>query len=261
MTHWISAPHEVLPELAAAFITDRGWQAAGKRGRFTLVLAGGNTPRDIYRKLAEGVSEERYRELGYTLPKEFRRSHRNPEAIMLPWSQTQLFMSDERYLPPSHPQSNYGMIRETLLRHTCIKPENIHRMPTASGDPDADARQYEKGLATHLDLILLGLGDDGHTASLFPDDSEALKELQRRVIAINAPNGNPPGIRLTLTLPAINKAANVIFLIPSSRYELARSISNGEKPELPAGKVKPGIGDVWWFVEWNDGKVQLAEAK
>ena len=273
MTHWITAPHEALLDRAVAFITDMAYQAVAERGRFTLVLSGGNTPKPLYLKLASGISTERYLELGYTLPEEAQRSTRKPESIMLPWAQTMLFQVDERYLPPSHPDSNYGMIHETLLRHLCVKPENIFRMSTESGNPDEDARRYAETLLNSVsnaggnqtiqqrplfDLILLGLGDDGHTASLFPGDQAALEEQTRCVIAVNAPNGKPPGIRLTLTLPVINEAANVLFLIPPSRYELALSISNGEKPESPAGMVKPRSGGVWWFVE---GVNEKAESK
>jgi 6-phosphogluconolactonase len=277
MTHWITAPHEVLLEKAVAFITDLAYRALTERGRFTLVLSGGNTPRALHRKLAEGITKARYRELGYTLPQEVRRCPRNPDAITLPWAHTLLFQGDERYLPPSHPESNYGMARETLIRHICVKPANIHRMPTESGDPEADARRYEQLLRglfrksgtffnsssyasttaaieerpqpPSFDLILLGLGDDAHTASLFPGDEKSLDEKERWVIAVDAPNGKPPGMRLTLTLPVINEARNVLFLIPPSRHDLARAISNGEKPESPAGMVNPRSGDVWWFVE------------
>ena len=261
MTHWITAPHEALLEQAAAFIIDTAYHAVAERGRFTLVLSGGNTPRALHKQLARGISEQRYLELGYTLPQEVRHCPRNPEAITLPWAHTLLFMGDERYLPPSHPDSNYGMARETLIRHVCFKPANIHKMPTESGDPEADARRYELLLRSlfrkhasddappSFDLIHLGLGDDAHTASLFPGNEKALDEKKRWVIAVNAPNGKPPGMRLTLTLPVINEAANVLFLIPPSRHDLARTISNGERPDLPAGMVKPKSGDVWWFVE------------
>lgn len=261
MTNWISAPHDELLEKAVAFITDLAYRAVAERGRFTLVLSGGKTPAALYLKLARGIKEERYLELGYTLPEEPRRPTRDPESIMLPWLQTLLFQGDERYLPVSHPDSNYGMARKTLIRYTCVKPGNIHRMPTESGAPEADAKRYEsliRGLfhkressetPPSFDLILLGLGDDGHTASLMPDDKAALEEKERWVIAVDAPNGKPPGMRLTLTLPVINEAKTVLFLVPPPRYELAHSISNGEKPELPSGMVKPRSGDVWWFVE------------
>ena len=263
MTHWINAPHEALLERVAAFITDTANRAVAERGRFTLVLAGGNTPRALHGKLSRGISEERYQELGYTLPGEARRCPGSPEAITLPWSHTLIFLGDERYLPPNHPDSNFGMVRETLISKVCIKPENIHRMPTESGNPEEDARRYEtllmglfrkRNAATGdapppFDLILLGLGDDGHTASLFPDDRAALDERSRWVIAVDAPNGKPPGMRLTMTLPVINEASNVLFLIPSSRHDLARSIFEGERPDLPAGMVRPGHGEVWWFVE------------
>ncbi|AOS84466.1 6-phosphogluconolactonase [Chlorobaculum limnaeum] len=268
MTHWITAPLDALLEKAVAFITDAAYRAVAERGRFTLVLSGGNTPRALHKQLARGISEKRYLELGYKLPADVRRCTRDPEKIVPPWAHTLLFQGDERYVPPSHPDSNYGMARETLLRQVCVKPANIHRMPTESGNPAEDARRYEsllRGLfrkrgsdetaPPSFDLILLGLGDDGHTASLMPGDRKALDEKEHWVIAVNAPNGKPPGTRLTLTLPVINEAANVLFLIPSSRYDLARSISNSEKPELPAGMVKPWRGDVWWFVE-GEGRIQ-----
>ncbi len=261
MTHWISAPHDELLEQAVAFITDLAYRAVAERGRFTLVLSGGKTPAALYLQLARGIKAERYLKLGYTLPEEVRRPVRDPESIILPWPQTLLFQGDERYLPVSHPNSNYGMARKTLIRYTCIKAANIHRMPTESGDPKADTQRYEallRGLfhkrgsdeaPPSFDLILLGLGDDGHTASLMPSDKPALAEKERWVIAVEAPNGKPPGTRLTLTLPVINEAKNVLFLVPPSRKDLARSISNGERPELPSGMVKPRTGDVWWFVE------------
>lgn len=261
MTHWITAPLDALLEKAVAFITDAAYRAVAERGRFTLVLSGGNTPRELHKKLARGISEQRYLELGYKLPDDPRRCTRAPEKIVPPWAHILLFQGDERYLPPIHPDSNYGMARETLIRNVCVKPANIHRMPTESGDPEADAQRYEsllRGLfhkrgsdeaPPSFDLILLGLGDDGHTASLMPDDKPALDEKERWVIAVDAPNGKPPGMRLTLTLPVINEARTVLFLVPLSRHELARSISNGERPELPSGMVKPRNGDVWWFVE------------
>ncbi|UWX57285.1 6-phosphogluconolactonase [Chlorobaculum sp. MV4-Y] len=261
MAHWISEPLDALLEKAVAFITDTAYQAVAERGRFTLVLSGGNTPRALHKQLAKGIREERYLELGYKLPADVRRCTRDPEVIVPPWAHTLLFQGDERYLPPSHPDSNYGMARETLIRNICVKASNIHRMPTESGNPQADARSYEsllRGLfrkhasddaPPSFDLILLGLGDDGHTASLFPGDHKSLDEKERWVIAIDAPNGKPPGMRLTLTLPVINEARNALFLIPPSRYDFARSISNGERPELPAGMVRPRSGNVWWFVE------------
>lgn len=263
MTHWISEPLDALLEKTVAFITDTAYRAVAERGRFTLVLSGGNTPRALHEQLANGIREERYLELGYKLPEEVRRCTRDPERIVPPWAHTLLFQGDERYLPPSHPDSNYGMARQTLIRNVCVKPSNIHRMPTESGDPEEDARQYEAllrglfhkrgsdDLPPSFDLILLGLGDDGHTASLMPGDRKALDEKERWVIAVDAPNGKPPGTRLTLTLPVINEAKAALFLVPPTRYKLARSISNGERPELPSGMVRPRNGEVWWFVEGN----------
>ncbi len=259
---WITGSTGEVAEQAAALVTDAAYRALEARGRFTLALAGGSTPAGLYGLLSRGVPESTLAGYGYEVPRGARRSPADPGRITLPWLHTLLFQGDERYLPPTHPDSNFGMARESLIRHSCLPPKNILKMPVESGDADADAARYEqllKGLFREpeaytkegwpvFDLVMLGLGEDGHTASLFPGDREALGEASRWCIAVDAPQGNPPGTRLTLTLPVINAADAVIFLVPASRHGLARSIFEGQRPDLPAGMVRPRVGGLWWFV-------------
>ncbi|NTU69051.1 MAG: 6-phosphogluconolactonase [Chlorobiaceae bacterium] len=258
---WITGSEQEVVEKAAAFVTRATYRAVEARGRFTLVLAGGSTPRPLYELLARGIPESRLAEPGCNVPPDARRSPADPELVILPWRHTLLFQGDERYVPATHPDSNFRMARESLIRHIRIPPEHIVRMPVESGDAADDAQRYEALLRSlfrkpgecskegypKFDLVMLGLGDDGHTASLFPGDRKALEETSRWVIAVDAPNGNPPGTRLTLTLPVINEAACVMFLVPAKRYHLALSIHKGLHPELPAGMVRPHQGRLHWF--------------
>ncbi len=239
---WVSGSEEQVAEQAAAFITAEACRAVAARGCFSLVLAGGTTPRRLYELLAGRARET----VGATLP----------------WRQTFLFQGDERYVPSTHPDSNYGMARETLLMHIGIPPQQIVRMPVDSGDATEDARRYESMLRDVFrkpgwrsergfpvfDLVMLGLGDDGHTASLFPGNREALEEDVRWTIPVDAPDARPPGSRLTMTLPVINNAESAMFLVPSGRYGLAWSIHTGQRPDLPAGMVRPRSGKLFWFV-------------
>ena len=262
MKDWITGEEEHVIEMAAAFITATAYRSVADRGRFNLVLAGGNTPRKLYRKLDTGIDAKHLPDFGYTPPRSGNAEAPNPAGVTLPWRNTVIFQGDERYVPVNHPDSNYGMARELFIRQRCMPPGNIFRMPVESGDPAEDALRYETMLRGHFrlgraenreefprfDLVILGLGSDGHTASLFPADKRALEEKKRWVINVDAPEANPPGVRLTLTLPAINHASNVMFLVPANRFALARSIRDGERPELPAGMVKPLNGNTLWFV-------------
>jgi len=262
MNSWITGNEETLADRAAGFIMAAAYRAVAERGRFTLVLSGGSTPKRLYEKLAGGLREELFEKLGYDLPDRVNRSVQDPESITLPWPETFLFQGDERYVPTNHPDSNYGMVRESLMRHACVRRDNVFVMPVESGVPDEDALRYEELLRSFFrkkesearsgfptfDLVLLGIGDDGHTASLFPEDTKALGELEKWVIAVDAPWATPPCTRLTLTLPVINHARAVMFLVPAERYDLAFSIHEGSRPDLPAGMVRPVNGDSVWFV-------------
>ena len=160
-------------------------------GTCSIVLAGGNTPRALYRLLAS----------------EFR--------SQVPWGNVQLFWGDERYVPPEDFRSNYRSAKEALLDHVPCPAANIHPMPTHFPSADAAARDYERTLRNHFveewprfDIVLLGLGDDGHTASLFPG-ALALAERTRWVVAAQAPV--EPHVRLTLTLPVVFYSSSPFF--------------------------------------------------
>src|ERR1043166_2656955 len=167
-----------------------------RHGKCSGALSGGSTPQTFYRLLASQYCDQ------------------------IPWAQVHVFWADERYVPITDRDSNYRMARVNLLDHVPCPPTNIHPMPTQFTDPNAAARDYEATLRSyfgtdwpHFDLILLGLGKEGHTASLFPK-SPALAETVHSVVAVEAP-ADPPS-RLTLTLPVINRADNVYFLVTGS---------------------------------------------
>jgi 6-phosphogluconolactonase len=166
-----------------------------------------------------------------------------------------LFWGDERSVPSDDPASNYGLAHQSLLAHVSIPSENIHRM---QGELKASvaARTYEEtlqdyfcGPRTRFDLVLLGLGDDGHTASLFPG-SAALEETERLAVAIEAYYQGRPSRRVTLTLPAINTARQVWFLVTgSAKAYIVRLVLEGPGGDLPAQKVCPAAGQLTWFLD------------
>ncbi|MBC6936581.1 MAG: 6-phosphogluconolactonase [Chloroflexi bacterium] len=201
--------------------------AVAARRHFYFALSGGSTPRLLYERLASETAFERDW-----------------------WRHTHIFWGDERCLPPTHPDSNYHMARAALLDHVPIPPENIHRM-AGEREPEQAAADYEVELerafggAPRFDLILLGMGRDGHTASLFPH-TPALRERTRRAVANFYAPVEPPW-RITLTLPVIN-AAGVIFLVSGAdKAETLRQVLEGEyKPDdLPAQLVRPAGGSLW----------------
>ncbi len=202
--------------------------ALHERPLFSMALAGGSTPREIYRRLA--ASDE------------------------LDWSRIQVFWGDERAVPPDDPNSNYRMAREALLDHVAIPPAQVHRMPAERDDLDDAARTYERrlvevlGSPPRLDLVLLGLGTDAHTASLFPGEA-AVREQTRLVLSTPAPVIAP---RLTLTPPALNAARHVLFLVTGyeKRQALRRVWDGPREPDVvPAQVVEPPDGDVIWLID------------
>ena len=201
--------------------------AIASQGRFTVALSGGSTPQLLYEQLV-------------TQPIE--------------WQHVHIFWGDERCVPPDHPDSNYGMAQRTLLSHIDIPAQNVHRLH-GEIDPVQAAQHYEAelravfGTRPRFDLILLGMGTDAHTASLFPG-TPALHERQRWVVAqyVDQLRAN----RLTLTPPIINDAANVIFLIAGSDKAAAlRSVWHGphDPDRFPAQSVMPTTGHVTWLVD------------
>ena len=167
-----------------------------------------------------------------------------------------VFWGDERYVSPDDPDSNYRMARETLLDHVPCPAANVHPMPTHFPSPADAARDYERTLrnyfgndSSHFDLILLGLGEEGHTASLFPG-SPALEEQTRWVVAVKAPAAPP--LRLTLTLPALTRAANIYVLVTgSTKARALHDVLTGvpEPDTHPAAGVRFTEGRVIWWVD------------
>jgi 6-phosphogluconolactonase len=202
-----------------------------QKKQVSLVLAGGGTPRALYKMLAE--------------------SHND-----LPWGNVQFYFGDERYVPHDHIHSNFRMARETLFEPLLIPEKNIFPMPTAFADPQDAAYNYESILKSQFvspwpqfDLLLLGIGDDGHTASLFPS-TKALAEREKLVAVGHAPK--EPQTRLTLTIPVLNRARRVIFVaIGADKAEVVKQAVKGpgEIPSCPAGLVRPVDGIVEWWLD------------
>jgi len=222
-----------LATAAAQAIASIAKEAVASGGRFTIALSGGGTPRETYMRLA-----------------------RPPHGEAMPWNRTFVFFGDERCVPPDHPQSNYRMARETLLDHVPIPPDHVFPV-IDTGDGDAAALAYARTLAEvfglrrgelpRFDVILLGLGVDGHTGSLFPG-SPVLKEGFRPVVAVHAAAAAIP-VRITLTYPVLNNAANVIFLVAGAeKAKVVRAVVK-ERALLPAGLVSPSNGHLVWMLD------------
>ena len=218
---------------AADFVSQVAGESVQNRGEFSVALSGGSTPRRLYEIL--GSHGDRH----------------------LPWPRTQLFWSDERCVPPDDPQSNYRMVREALSA-VPIPPLNVHRM-RGEDPPEEAAREYENELRQsfrmgskdlpRFDLILLGLGEDGHTASLFPGNP-VLEDATHLVAAPYVEKLK--AYRLTLTLPVLNNAANVAFLVAGAgKGAILKRVleEESEADLLPAQRVRPSHGRLWWFVD------------
>jgi 6-phosphogluconolactonase len=214
---------------AANFIVDLAHKALAERNEFRIALSGGNTPRPVYSEVARMGRD-------------------------LPWERVPITFGDERCVPPDDEQSNYRMARETLFVPAAIPAKSILRM-RGEIEPQIAAQEYQDDvdlLATQRgeqiyrhDLILLGLGDDGHTASLFPETA-ALNETTRRVAANFVPKLN--AWRLTFTFPLINHARHVCFLANATKNaELIDSVIKGD-PKFPASRVNPTAGSLTWIL-------------
>jgi 6-phosphogluconolactonase len=211
---------------AVTLIQKTGRQAIARSGLFRLGLAGGNTPRAVYAALAL-----------------------EPEA--LPWDRVQITFGDERCVRPDHADSNYRMAHESLLSRVPIPEGNVFRIrgeiPHEEAALECEARlaavaaQFGEHRYEH-DLLLLGLGEDGHTASLFPG-SPALQETERNVIPATGPK--PPPQRITFTFPLINASKLVVFLLNDPKKEAI--LQGALQGEFPSGKVAPVHGAVLWL--------------
>jgi 6-phosphogluconolactonase len=228
--HVVLRTAEALAEDAAQRFAQAANDAGQSHGEFVVALSGGATPRSMYARLAAP-----------------------PHLSSIPWSLMQVLWSDERCVPPDHAASNYRMAREALLDHVPIPPENVHRI-RGEDDPALAAQAYERTLRTvlrggRIDLVLLGLGEDGHTASLFPG-------------AVAAPEGDPWVVaryhtagsmwRVTLTPVVINAAAEVLFLVSGeTKAAIVRRVLEGPRlpQQLPAHLIAPANGRMLWLLD------------
>ncbi|ANV83790.1 6-phosphogluconolactonase [Picosynechococcus sp. PCC 7003] len=219
------------PELikrALRIVMGRIEEAIALRGVCTIALAGGSTPKPLYEKLAEQS---------------------------LPWAQLHIFWGDERYVPADHPDSNQRMARLAWLNQVPIPEDNIHPMPTEAADPQQDAAAYDATLRNFFgdrpwpsfDIVLLGMGDDGHTASLFPQT--AALTVGDRLITVGEKQGEP---RLTFTVPLINAAHSIIFLVAgANKQEALQKIfhSDADGCAYPSKLINPDHGVLWWLLD------------
>jgi len=228
---------EAVSRAAAEEFVRRASDAIAARGRFTVALSGGSTPKRLYELLAEPALRSQ-----------------------ADWGRVELFWGDERCVPPDDAASNYHMAREAMLSRLPIPPGRVHRMEAERPDRDAAARDYQTVIARTFghdadgpppafDFILLGMGPDGHTASLFPETA-ALDETARWVVVNQAPK--PPADRLTLTYPVLNAAYEVLFLVAGADKAgvLAEVLEGPPDPKrLPSQGVRPDNGRLVWFVD------------
>lgn len=199
--------------------------AVAEHGRCAIALAGGSTPKPLYEALAK---------------------------LDLPWSNLHIFWGDERYVPIDHPDSNAGMAKAAWLDQVAIPPTQIHIMPTHFEQPKEAAEAYEKllkdvlGYQPTFDIVLLGMGDDGHTLSLFPH-TEAAK-VSDRLVTVGEKGGDP---RITLTAPLVNQSRCVMFLVSGSNKQPALKAvfsPNADDLAYPSRKIRPQ-GELWWLLD------------
>lgn len=221
----------------AAFIASVSERAILANGRFIMALSGGSTPKTLYQTLASPEWKTRFE-----------------------WQKIHFLFGDERCVPPDHQDSNFNMAQASLFHPLAIPPNHIFRMKGEGEDPSLVAREYEQTVRQltqtqppaipRIDLVLLGLGDDGHTASLFPGTS-ALQETKKIVTIGQAPTGIRS--RLTLTLGVLNQAAMVLFLVTGKgKADMVRRIlepTYEEDRSLPAAQITPGSGQLVWMLD------------
>ncbi len=223
----------VLATEAGRFIVRSLQTAIADHGHATMVLSGGKTPRAVYEQLPSLARESN-----------------------LEWKRVDVFWGDERSVPPDHPESNFLMAKESLLRHIEIPGRNIHRIMSEHPPADAAMRYAEEigrffglkeGEVPSFDLLLLGLGQDGHIASIFPG-SAAETEDKKLVAAVYGEN--MPVERITLTLPVLNRAASICMLVSGEEKAKALKAAFDEgEPVLPVHRLRPLHGTIHWFVD------------
>lgn len=237
----IAPSRQAFADAGAAEFARRAREAVEGHGRFCVALAGGTTPRSVYARVADRQS---------------------PYRAQIHWARTWVLFGDERLVAPDSTESNFRMAAETLLRHVPIPEEQIHRIRGESPDPERAAEEYEEilrdvfrlgpGERPRFDLVLLGMGADGHTASIFPD-SPAQRETSRLATAVRHAKGPA---RITLTLPVLNNAAAVLFLVSGKeKADTARRILAGAS-DLPAAQIRPERGELLWLLDSDAASAQ-----
>ena len=224
---------EILSRHAANIFVEQAEKVIAERGRCLVALNGGNTPTRLFQLLASDCREK------------------------VDWSKTHIFWGDERCVPPDDPGSSYGQAREALLSHVSIPDSNIHRLDT-SFPPAEAAKDYAHTLKQfaappfafpRFDLVYLGMGEDGHTASLFPGSPVQVTES---VIPVTANYQDRPANRVTMTQLIFNQASTVVFMATGEKKAntLAEVLSDSYNPELlPAQRIDPKDGQLIWLVD------------
>lgn len=225
---------DTLSQEAARYVVRVASESITTHGRFTLALAGGSTPKKLYGLLAS----EPYRD-------------------QIDWALTEIFWSDERSVPPDNEESNYHLAQEALLSKVPISAVQIHRMPADAEDREQASLTYiqeiQRVFGTNgipsFDLIQLGMGPEGHTASLFPHQA-SLHEQSRLIMPVTVPKPPPP--RLTFTPPLLNAATHVLFLVAGQdKADALQAVLEGEynPDEYPAQIIRPTQGEVTWMLD------------
>jgi 6-phosphogluconolactonase len=214
-----------------------------RSGRFAAAISGGSTPRGVHRMLA-----------------------RQPYKSEILWDRVHLFWVDERLVSAKHPASNYGAAKKDFLTAVSIPAEQVHPMTSFEPPPEAAAdyrRKLEAGFEgsadrlPRFDLVFLGIGQDGHTASIFPRDTAA-EATDLPVIAVKG--GNPNVFRLTLSIPVLNRAACIVFIVSGKRKaQVTKKLLTGKAPQLPAERILPANGRLIWLLDQDAaGALDLA---
>ena len=234
MSVLIYPDNDALSHAAARHIVQIANESIVTHGRFTLALSGGSTPKTLYSLLGS-----------------------EPYRSQISWALVEIFWSDERCVPPESAESNFRLAQETLLQAIPLPPTQIHRMPADEPDRDAASQAYsleiQKVFGTNrvpsFDLLHLGMGPEGHTASLFPHQP-SLHEQERLVMPVTVPKPPPP--RLTFTPPLLNAAIHVLFLVTGAdKAEALQAVLEGpyQPDEYPAQIVRPTKGEVTWIID------------
>src|SRR5580765_6804302 len=245
----ILADANAIAQTAAAEFLEAAKEAVREKGSFSVALSGGSTPKALYGLLMN-----------------------NPVLqAMVPWSRTQFFFGDERHVSPTDTESNFRMATEAMFAKAPVDAKQVHRIKGEKRNAAQAAEEYEEDLRAsfklaegqlpHFDLVLLGMGPEGHTASLFPG-TKALKE-QRRIVVSNWV-GKLYTDRITLTPPVLNNAARVIFMVHGEEKAPAlKAVLEGpdEPEQLPAQLVRPKLGKVLWLVDPSAASMLVPQAK